>query len=175
MTYKLLMVCTGNICRSVMAEIVLNQKLQERAIPAQVDSAGISDEEHGGPIDPRAARTLRRAGYDVPSHRAHQVQPHELAEYDLVLAMTSSHYQALERLAQRAGIENTSDRQPGEDDSIDLRMFRSFEPGSDTARRRHLDVPDPWYGDQSDFERTLETIESVAEAIIAHVEAQTQQ
>lgn len=175
MTYRLLMVCTGNICRSAMAEVILAQKLRERGIEAQVDSAGVSDEEHGGPIDPRAARTLRGAGYNVPKHRAHQVKAHELADYDLVLAMTSGHYNVLERLAQRAGVENTAERQAGARDSVDIRMFRSFDPAANAGRRRDLDVPDPWYGDQSDFEATLETIEAAADSIIDHVARQTGQ
>lgn len=168
------MVCTGNICRSAMAEIVLNEKLRALGLDAEVDSAGISDEEHGGPIDRRAARTLRNAGYQVPSHRAHQVQPHELHDYDLVLAMTSHHYSVLENLARRANITTTTHREPGDPNTIDLRMFRAFEPGAENSpRRRALDVPDPWYGTQEDFEHTLETIEAAAPGITNHVATQT--
>ncbi|WP_454141986.1 arsenate reductase/protein-tyrosine-phosphatase family protein [Microbacterium lacticum] len=70
-----------------------------------VDSAGISDEEHGNPIDPRAARVLREAGHRVPDHRARQVSAAELDSWDLVLAMTRQHLRALERLAERVGAE----------------------------------------------------------------------
>lgn len=172
MTYRLLMVCTGNICRSAMAEVILNDYFQREGLDAVVDSAGISDEEHGGPIDYRAAKTLKRAGYAVPHHRAHQVQARELGGYDLVLAMTSHHYNALERLAARAGVEIREGGPVGDPAVIDLRMFRSFDPAAGQVRhRRDLDVPDPWYGDQSDFEQTLETIEAAAQAIVDHVRA----
>ena len=100
-----------------------------------VDSAGISDEEHGHGIDSRAARALREGGYRVPSHRARQVEVGELQRWDLVLAMTSSHL-----------------RDEGE-----------------LGRVRNLDVPDPWYGDYSDFEATRETIENCTPAIIEYI------
>lgn len=153
-----------------MAEIVLRDRLQQAGVDARVDSAGISDEEHGGPIDYRAQRTLTRAGYDVPQHQAHQVQAHELGTYDLVLAMTSHHMSVLEHLAQRAGVAICQDGRVGDSHVVDLRMFREFDPAAPPVRhRRELDVPDPWYGDQEDFEETLRTIESAADSIVEHV------
>ena len=69
---------------------------------------------------------------------------------------TASHLRALERLAG------------GPDPKI--RMFREFEVGGEeTSRRRDLDVPDPWYGDYSDFEATRETIENCTPAIIEYI------
>ena len=92
----------------------------------------------------------------MPSHRARQVEVGELQRWDLILAMTSSHLRALERLAG------------GPDPKI--RMFREFEVGGEeTSRRRDLDVPDPWYGDYSDFEATRETIENCTPAIIEYI------
>ncbi len=65
---------------------------------AVVDSAGISDEEEGNPIDPRQARVLAAAGYRTDSHSARQITPEWLADRDLAVAMTARHYRALERL-----------------------------------------------------------------------------
>ena len=90
------------------------------------------------------------------SHRARQVEVGELQRWDLILAMTSSHLRALERLAG------------GPDPKI--RMFREFEvSGGEVSHRRDLDVPDPWYGDYSDFEATRETIENCTPAIIEYI------
>jgi Protein-tyrosine-phosphatase len=128
MTLRVLMVCTGNICRSTMAQEVLAEQVGDAGLDVSVDSAGISDEEHGNPIDPRAARVLREAGHRVPDHQARQVRADELGSWDLVLAMTRQHLAALERLVRRAGVEEEADPAPGDHHAVDLRMYRSFDP-----------------------------------------------
>ena len=85
---RILMVCTGNSCRSTMAHAILEQAAARAGVDVVVDSAGVSDEEAGNPIDRRAARVLRDAGYAVPAHRARQIRAGELGEWDLILAMT---------------------------------------------------------------------------------------
>lgn len=155
MTYRVLMVCTGNICRSVMAEKVLTNRLGD--LDVEVDSAGISAEESGNPIDYRAEITLNRAGYEVGSHVARKITAEDLDRYDLILTMTDGHYRGVERLAEFTG------RAPK-----DLRPYRSFDPDA----RGNLDVPDPWYGDMSDFAETLDTIEEVTPGLLEFLESQ---
>ncbi|MBX9245140.1 low molecular weight phosphotyrosine protein phosphatase [Actinotalea ferrariae] len=156
-------VCTGNICRSPMAEVVLRARLEEAGLGdvVEVDSTGTSDEEHGRPIDPRARRVLAAHGYDVPQHRARQVDPVDLAARDLVLPMTATHAATLRRLARGdAALERR------------IRMFRSFDPQAPTGGPEHLlDVDDPWYGEESGFEVTLAEVEAAADGILAHVRA----
>lgn len=181
MTLRVLMVCTGNICRSTMAQEVLSEQVAADRLDVLVDSAGISDEEHGNPIDPRAARVLREAGHRVPDHRARQVRAAELGSWDLVLAMTRQHLMALERLARRAGVDVEVDPPVGDHTVVDLRMFRSFDPRATGSARvpeapdpwsgSALDVPDPWYGDHRDFEETLEVVEHVTPALVDHLRA----
>ena len=160
--YRVVMVCTGNICRSAMAQIVLAQRLRE----VEVSSAGVSNEEQGNPIDYRAARLLREQGYkggDVSTHRAAQITDTQLRHADLLLAMTASHQRELIRRAQKLGVD------PGR-----VQLYRVYDPhcreqveaalqgqGSLTG----LNVPDPWYGDEDDFRDTLDVVERVSEVL----------
>lgn len=182
--YAISMVCTGNICRSAMAEVVLIDRLAAAGVPAcgptgvVVTSAGVSDEEHGNPIDRRARRLLAERGYGsggdaaaraaavaIRDHAAHRIGDAELAGADLVLAMTSAHRRELLRRAERLGVD--ADR---------IRMFRELDPavaGDERhwaavgARTHHgLDVPDPWYGTMEDFVKTLEVVERVCDALV---------
>jgi len=152
-------VCTGNICRSPMAEIVLRERFAAAGLAdaVVVDSAGTSSEEQGNPVDPRARRVLEAAGYRVPEHRARRVTAAEIHARDLVLTMTATHLHAVERLVGGAVV-------PGQ-----LRMYRSFDPATGDAIGHLLDVSDPWYGVESDFEETLRVVTAAAEPIVAHV------
>lgn len=162
------MVCTGNICRSTMAEVVFAHHCQQAGLDVHVDSAGISNEEAGNPIDYRAATVLQAAGYPASDHRARQVKATELAGFDLILAMTNQHYTALEHLAKRAGLELNTPGNPS------LKMFKSFTPefanlAPSPGYAWDLDVADPWYGNRQDFEDTLATVEAALPALLAYV------
>lgn len=146
--YSVMVVCTGNICRSPMAEIVLRERFAAAGLADQVvvDSTGISDEEQGNPLDRRARSVLERHGYPTgDGHRARQVQRAD--QRDLVLAMTGAHARALQRL----GAEPV--------------LFRTFDPDA----VGDLDVADPWYGGPRDFEDCLAQIEAAADGVVEHV------
>ena len=181
--YRVIMVCTGNICRSAMAEIVLRDRLTAAGLPmlepdgVVVTSAGVSDEERGNPIDSRARRVLAEAGYGtgaddvsratdivISSHSAHRITDAEIAEADLLLAMTDSHWNVLQRRA--AGLEAEPSR---------IRMYRELDPAAarqaeavavGQASRSVLNVPDPWYGTMADFVDALEVVERVSDGLV---------
>uniref|UniRef100_UPI0035E46706 low molecular weight protein-tyrosine-phosphatase n=1 Tax=Microlunatus parietis TaxID=682979 RepID=UPI0035E46706 len=140
-------VCWGNICRSPMAErIAISYAERDGLTGVEFTSAATSSEELGEPMDPRAARTLRRHGYPADDHVAHQIDRAELGRADLVIAMEDLHVQRLHRLDPDAGIALLTDFDP------------AAEPGSG--------VPDPWYGSESGFLDTLNAIEAAMPGII---------
>jgi protein-tyrosine phosphatase len=162
-------VCTGNICRSPMAEVVLRDRLEKAGLAdvVEVTSTGISDEEHGNPIDHRAQRVLREHGYPVPRRAARQVTATDLTASDLVLAMTSVHARALRRLAKTPDVAER------------VLMYRVFDPdapSTDAGAPEHaLDIADPWYGGMEDFETCLAQVEAAADAVVDHVRAAVQE
>ncbi|WP_406712281.1 low molecular weight protein-tyrosine-phosphatase [Trueperella pyogenes] len=121
--YHVLVVCTGNICRSPMGEIVLRDRLAQEGIDdVVVSSAGVSAEESGNPIDRRAARVLCEHGHELPRHDAHRATDDELRVADLILAMTTGHARALRPMLARLG-------QPLEK----VHLWREFDGTTDVA------------------------------------------
>lgn len=149
-------VCSGNICRSPIAEYVLRDAVERAGLghAVVVDSAGVGAWHVGEGADPRSVRVLRAHGYDASGHRVQQITrtwfDHADAP-DLLLAMDSGHDAALRRMA------------PG----TDVRLIRSFDPArTDVA---DLDVPDPYYGDGDGFERVLAMIEAATPGVVSHL------
>ena len=161
-------VCTGNICRSPMAEIVLRERLVAAGLSGgrvRVSSTGVSDEERGNRIDKRARSVLSEATYTdtaLDHHRAKQVRASDLEEHDLILAMTATHARALRRLAPDSAVASR------------VLLYRSFDPDApevapgDPGEDR-LDIVDPWYGDKQDFVHCLAQIEAAADGIVEYL------
>jgi len=150
-------VCTGNICRSPMAEKMFADQLRERGLEhaVRVTSAGTGNWHVGSGADERAARVLSAHGYST-NHRAAQVDDDHLAA-DLVIALGRNHFRQLQQL----GVD---------DDRI--RMLRSFDPRSAAYA---LDVDDPYYGDHADFEEVFTVIEAALPGLHEWVDDQLAQ
>ena len=135
-------ICTGNICRSPMAEKMFAHQIRERGLAAavRVTSAGTGDWHHGQPADHRASQVLRAHGYPT-EHRAAQVDADHLSA-DLVVALGRNHLRMLAHL----GVP--TDR---------LQMLRSFDPRSGAHAP---DVEDPYYGTDDDFEEVFTVIDA---------------
>ena len=141
-SYRIELVCLGNICRSPTAHVVLEQQLADAGLDqVEVSSSGTGDWHVGGPMDRRAAATLTAAGYDATRHRARQHDPAE--GVDLVLVMDD---------ANLADVGGRGER------TAKFRDFDPHEPGSD--------VPDPYYGGDDGFEEVLAMVERTASAIV---------
>lgn len=176
---QVLVVCTGNICRSPMAEVVLRDRFDKAGLAEHVavQSAAISTEEVGNPIDSRARRVLEGHGYAVPPRRAQQVTARQLHNTDLVLAMTAQHARSLRWLLgenpQDISLSDVEAQAPGATRTPSVSMYRAFDPqapeSNGNGEDHRLDVDDPWYHDEAAFEVCLEQIEAAADGVVAWV------
>lgn len=152
-------VCTGNICRSPMAEIILRRLFERAGIDdVEVTSGGTGDWHLGDAADTRALRILRQHGYDGSSHRARQFDATWFRANDLLLAADSGHVRALQRLA------------PDAESARKVRLLRSFDPEAVAAGT--TDVDDPWYGTAEDFERCFDEVQAACRGVVASVAKQ---
>ena len=133
------MICTGNICRSPMAEVVLAELLAaEGGDPSLVSSAGTANWHVGSPMDERARRALQRAGFSREGSLAQFADRMYLGGIDLAVVMTRE---------QRLDVLDRAPR------AIEVVLLRTLVPG-DAA----LDLADPYYGDDGEFDDCLATI-----------------
>ncbi|MEU8839633.1 low molecular weight protein-tyrosine-phosphatase [Streptomyces roseus] len=153
--YRVCFVCTGNICRSPMAESVFRARLAEAGLDAlvEVDSAGTGGWHEGDGADPRTVAVLEAAGYEQ-DHRARQFRASWFAGLDLVIALDAGHLRDLRSLA------------PTPEDAAKVRLLRSYDPAATAAE---ADVPDPYYGSRAGFEQCLALVEAASAGLLEAV------
>ena len=138
---KILFVCHGNICRSVMAEYVMRYLVSKRGLDDQyeIDSAAVSREEIGNPIYPPARKKLMAEGIPVGSHRARQITKYDYSHFDRIYIMDSSNERYIMRLL-------------------------GGDPDHKIGYLLERDVADPWY--TGDFDATFRDITEGCERIL---------
>jgi protein-tyrosine phosphatase len=153
--FRVVFVCTGNICRSPMAEVVFRESADAAGLGASVvsTSAGTGDWHVGEQADQRTIDALGRRGYDGARHRARQFTHEDFARSDLVIALDRSHERIL-----RGWARTDADR-----DKIALLM--SFDAHAST-----LDVPDPYYAGAAKFDEVLAMIEAASRSLFHQLE-----
>lgn len=141
---RVLFVCSGNICRSPLAEALFRRLVAEEGLDHrfEIDSAGMHDYHEGDRADPRTRRVARRRGVDVTSI-ARRVSDADFERFDLIVAMDRGHRRAL---LSGAGAEHAAK----------IRMMREYDPAADGP-----DVPDPYYGEG---DRGFEEVHAILEA-----------
>ena len=151
---RICFVCSGNICRSPSAEVVMRALVRRAGLDGDIEvcSAGLGDWHVGERADRRSANALTARGYDASHHRARQFQQEWFDDHELVVAMDRSHLRDLRRMAARAGgVEK-------------VRLLTSFGPDATDE-----DVPDPYYGGTAGFTDVLDLVERFCAALLDEV------
>lgn len=154
--FRVVFVCTGNICRSPMAEIVFREIAERAGLGARVvsTSSGTGDWHVGERADSRTLDALARRGYDGARHRARQFTLDDFERNDLVVALDRSHERILASWARTTT------------DADKLALLLSFDPEA----HGNLDVPDPYYAGPEMFDDVLGMIESASRALFRQLE-----
>jgi protein-tyrosine phosphatase len=147
---RVLMVCTGNICRSPTAHGVLEKMVADAGLAPriQVDSAGTHGYHVGEAPDRRSQDHARRRGYDLSSQRARQLQAADFRRFDLVLLMDGANEAAARRIC------------PDQEWQRVQRLTRFCR------QHRTEDVPDPYYGGERGFEEVLDLVEDACASLL---------
>jgi len=142
---RVLFVCSGNICRSPMAEAVLRKMAADAGVEMKIDSAGTGGWHQGEKADARARHAAQARGYDSGGITARALRTTDFDEFDVIYAMAKSHLHLMRRLSPR-----TADK---------IKLFLQDTVGEDA------DVPDPYYGGNEGFERMMDLLERGCAAI----------
>jgi protein-tyrosine phosphatase len=148
--FRIVFICTGNICRSPAAENIFRERAREAGLLPDlvIDSAGTGDWHEGEDPDHRSADALRVAGYPVEG-TARGLRDADFAAHDLFVCMDGSHVR--EVIARGAPRERVV-------------LLRHFD-----GARSHDDVPDPYYGGRDGFTEMVAMIEAAMDGLVGRV------
>lgn len=140
------MVCLGNICRSPLAEGILESKLPE--VYFQVDSAGTANYHIGGPPDFRSIAVAKRYGIDITNQRARQFKVSDFDTFDYIYAMDRSNFNNILKLARH------------KDDITKVRLILN-----ELEEPSLVNVPDPYYGGEPGFENVFRILNKACSVV----------
>lgn len=146
---RILMVCLGNICRSPLAEGIMQQKLLKKNIKAVVDSAGMIDYHEGEMPDHRSIAISKKFGIDISKQRSRPFRQNDFEKFEFIFAMDTHNYQSILEFAKNKEEEK--------------KVFLLLEYAGIGYSRS---VPDPYYGTLKDFEEVYKLIDRACENIV---------
>ncbi len=145
---KILMVCLGNICRSPLAEGVLQEKINRKGLDIKVDSAGTGSWHVGQGPDLRAVAIAKKYGVDISHQQARQFSATDFDDFDIIYAMDGSNLSDIVSLARS---------------NEDIEKVRLILDELNIGNNNY--VPDPYYGGDEGFEKVYELLDAACEII----------
>ncbi|MEL6442122.1 MAG: low molecular weight protein-tyrosine-phosphatase [Cyanobacteria bacterium J06621_8] len=153
MSYKLLFVCLGNICRSPSAENIMNHLISEAGLTDKIscDSAGTSGYHIGAAPDRRMNHAALKRGLELQG-RSRKLKPSDLDQFDLILAMDRENYQDILYLDREGKYETK------------VRMMCEF-----ALSHPDKEVPDPYYGGADGFDYVIDLLLDACQSLLEYV------
>ena len=143
------MVCLGNICRSPLAEGILQNKAFTAGLTWSIESAGTNSYHTGEPPHPLSQKVAKLNGIDISKQRARRFAATDFEAYDKIYALAEDVMEDMKRIAGKKFDQS----------KVDLLMNELY-PGKD------MDVPDPYYGTEAGYHKVYKMIEDVCDEII---------
>ena len=147
---KILMVCLGNICRSPLAEGILQHRAWEAGLQWSVESAGTNGYHNGEAPHRLSQKVAKLNGIDISQQRSRKFVPEDFERFDMIYAMAEDVVHEIRRIA---GSRFRAEK-------VDL-LMNILHPGQDR------DVPDPWYGAEPGYHEVFRMIDDACTHLIA--------
>jgi protein-tyrosine phosphatase len=148
---KILMVCLGNICRSPLAEGIMQDKIRKAGLDWQVDSAGTGNYHIGEAPHHLSQKVAKLNGVDICSQCARQFVKEDMQRFDKIYVMDGDNYNEVKRISGNAF----------DPSKVDF-LLNAATPGMNRG------VPDPWYGKEDGYHKVYKMLEEACEAVIQH-------
>ena len=146
---KILMVCLGNICRSPLAEGILQEKAFKAGLTWSIESAGTNSYHTGEAPHPLSQKVARLHGIDISKQRARRFVAEDFEQYDKIYALANDVMSEIKRIAGKKF-----------DPKKTVLFMNEMYPGKD------MDVPDPWYGPEPGYHEVYKLIDAVCNNIV---------
>ncbi len=143
------MVCLGNICRSPLAEGILQEKAFKAGLSWSVESAGTNSYHTGEPPHPLSQKVAKLNGIDISQQRARRFKADDFDIYDKIYALADDVMEEMKKIARNKF-----------DAAKTNLLMNELYPG------KNMDVPDPWYGPEPGYHEVYKMIDQVCEKII---------
>jgi len=146
---KVLMVCLGNICRSPMAQGILEAKVKEQDLHIEVDSAGTSSYHIGQQPDKRAIAKMEEKEIDISSYRGRQITTGDFDNFDVIFVMDDYNLRDVMSLTKKEEDKKKTDM-----------ILNKVYPN------QNMSIPDPYYGGEDGFENVFQLLDKACDKII---------